>query len=108
MSTSRRYTVEMTRQAEKEFSALRADHAETAARAIVKLETDPYAGHTLSGSLRGARSLEFNLKGSGAYRAVYKIINDECVCLIFMVGSHENIYREAEKRYERLRKRGEF
>lgn len=101
------YKVELTRHAERDLKRLR-HGLEEATRAIAKLEDDPHAGHTLAGSLRGARSLEFNVKGSGAYRAVYSILDNERVCLIFIVGPHENIYRKAEQRYKLLVKRGEL
>lgn len=62
----------------------------------------------MAGSLRGARALEFNLKGSGAYRAVYVVLEDERVCLVFIIGPHENIYRTATRRYEALKRSGDL
>jgi hypothetical protein len=58
---------------------------------------DPFLGHTLSGNLNRLRSLEFTLKGSGAHRALYVVFEAEQVCLVFIVGPHENIYRKAER-----------
>lgn len=72
-------------------------------RELSRLEDDPLLGHTLEGSLRGARSLEFSLKGGGAYRAVY-IFHDSTVCIVFIIGAHEDIYKKAESRYEALRR----
>jgi len=67
-----RFEVEFTRQAEKDLNGLRGQ-AGDALRIISGLADNPERGHTLSGSLPGARSLEFNLQGSGAYRALYVI-----------------------------------
>jgi hypothetical protein len=68
------------------------------------LETEPTRGHILTGSLRGTRSLEFSLNGSGVYRAVYIVRNDRRVCLVFIVGPHENIYDRAERRVHAARR----
>jgi mRNA-degrading endonuclease RelE of RelBE toxin-antitoxin system len=101
------FTVELTRQAEKDLRDLRPWTAQ-ATRAILQLETDPHRGHTLTGSLKGVRALAFTLQGSGVYRAVYTILTTERVCLVFMVGPHENIYARAERRYAALRRAGEL
>jgi mRNA-degrading endonuclease RelE of RelBE toxin-antitoxin system len=105
--TSNRYEVELTRQAEKDLDALGernpAAHGE-AVDALRTLETNPDAGHTLAGSLKGCRSLEFSVKGSGVYRAVYIQSAPERRCLVFIVGPHENIYAKAERRANAARK----
>jgi len=66
------------------------------------------AGHPLAGSLQGCRSLDFNLKGSGAFRAVYFVDEPERACTVLLIGPHENVYREAERRISSLRKSGKF
>ncbi len=73
-----------------------------------KLEENPLAGHTLRGTLYGLRSLEFTVKGSGAFRAVYGVLDTEAVCLVVIVGPHENIYDRAERRVEALRAAGDL
>ena len=100
-----RHDVELTAQAEKDLARLR-QWTDAATRAILVLEDDPYRGHPLAGSLRGARALEFSLKGSGVYRAVYVILEDRRVCLVFLVGPHENIYDKAERRAAALKRSG--
>lgn len=100
---SDRYGIELTRNAEKDLDGLRHDR-ERAVHELERLQGDPYAGHALRGSLKGARSLEFSLRGGGAYRAVYTIVDDKRLCIIFVVGAHENIYRLAERRYAALLK----
>src|SRR4029453_4968882 len=98
MSTSGpsdRFEVELTNQAEKDLRNLRPWVAE-ATRALLSLKSDPRRGHTLTGSLRGCRSLEFSLKGGGAYRAVYLVLESELVCLVFIIGPHESIYAKAD------------
>lgn len=100
---SDRYEIELTRRAEKNLDDLKQER-DRVVRKLERLRDDPQAGHTLRGSLRGARFLEFNLKGSGAYRAVYTIIDNERLCIVFVVGPHENIYKVAERRYAALLK----
>lgn len=107
MSSTDRYTVELTRQAEKDLKDLR-PWTKQATTEILRLEQEPRRGHTLSGSLRGARALEFSLKGSGVFRAVYTILDEERVCLVFIVGPHENIYVKAQRRYDALRRAGDI
>ncbi len=97
------WRVELTRKAEKDVRGLRPWTAQVL-RAIAVLEDDHQRGHTLKGSLRSVRSLEFNLRGGGAYRAAYIAVPDERVCVVFIVGSHENFYAKAERRYEALTK----
>lgn len=98
--------VELTKRAEKDVRGLHPWGAQVL-KAIAVLEDDPHHGHTLTGSLRGVRSLEFNLRGGGACRAAYVLIPEERVCVVFIVGSHEGFYDKAERRYEALRRLGE-
>lgn len=102
--TSSQADVQLTKAAQKDLKALRHD-LDRALREIDALRDDPLKGHLLKGSLAGARSLEFSLKGGGEYRAVY-IVHGEtvCVCIVFLVGAHENIYKKAESRYAALLK----
>jgi mRNA-degrading endonuclease RelE of RelBE toxin-antitoxin system len=102
-----RFEVKLTREAAKDLKRLR-PWAEQAAQAISVLEEDPYRGHPLTGSLKGARALEFSLKGSGVYRAVYGINEDLRRCVVFIVGPHENIYDRAERRAAALKRTGWF
>jgi len=67
------------------------------------LKTNPLKGHPLSGSLQGARALDFTMKGSGQFRAAYFYFPDENVVIIFLVGPHENFYQMAEKRIKLLK-----
>lgn len=95
--------VELTKAARKDLKGLR-HGMKRALQEINSLEDNPTKGHTLKGSLLGARALEFSLKGGGQYRAIYHIHEGGTVvvCFVFMVGPHENIYRDAESRYEAL------
>ncbi len=95
--TSERYELEVLPKAVKDLAKLR-QNREQALRELLRLQADPMAGHALKGNLRGTRSLEFNLKGGGAYRAVYVVLDDQRICVVFIVGPHENIYKEAERR----------
>jgi mRNA-degrading endonuclease RelE of RelBE toxin-antitoxin system len=104
-TTSRPYQVELAEGARKDLQKLR-QHREQIGQALQRLETDPLAGHTLQGSLYGLRSLAFTVKGSGAFRAIYGVLDAEAVCLVIIVGPHENIYDRAERRVEALRNAG--
>jgi len=53
-----RYRVELTRAAEKDLRDLRS-YIGRVMRALAQLEGEPRKGHTLTGSLRGVRSLHF-------------------------------------------------
>lgn len=97
LSESERYSVQLTPGAEKDLKHLR-HIGKDAARALKRLETTPSAGHPLAGDFRGYRSLEFSVKGSGAYRAVYRIDESERIILVFIIGPHENIYDRAKRR----------
>ncbi|WP_258111009.1 type II toxin-antitoxin system RelE/ParE family toxin [Alicyclobacillus sp. SP_1] len=100
------YDIRLTKKADKDFSSLDRVEMKKAAQALAKLKTDPYAGHTLSSKLNGVRSLEFSAPG-GAYRAAYVVREELNRCVVFMVGSHENFYQEAERRYEALKQSGQ-
>jgi len=112
---SNRCEVKLTRRAKKDVLDLKR-WTERITRTLAGLENTPDLGHSLQGTLKGARALEFSLPG-GQYRAAYvireNVSNDEdpkqthTVCLVFMVGPHENFYREAERRLKGLRKDGE-
>lgn len=99
---SDRTEVQLTRNAQKDLKKLRHD-LKGITRQLARREGDPLLGHTLEGSLKCARSLEFSLTGGGAYRAVY-VVHKESVCIVFIVGAHENIYKKAESRYQALRR----
>lgn len=96
--TSDLYQIELWRDAEKDLKRHRT-HAKIITENLLKLETEPLKGHSLVGNLRGARSLEFNVKGSGAFRAIYVVLPDLTICVVFMLGPHENIYTRAESRW---------
>lgn len=104
---SDRYEVQLTRLAEKDLERLET-WTDRAIDELLALEENPTKGHTLGGVLKGTRALEFSLPGSGVYRAAYVVQPAERVCLVFIVGSHENIYREAERRVRALRRAGEI
>jgi mRNA-degrading endonuclease RelE of RelBE toxin-antitoxin system len=98
------FELRLTKNAEKDLLGLRG-LTERAVNELLTLKQDSYIGHLLKGSLRGARALEFSLKGV-AYRAAYVVLEKEQVCLVFLVGPHEGFYQKAEKRVKSLRKLG--
>ena len=103
--SSNRFDVQLTREAEKDLRRLQT-HTGRVTRAILRLEDNPLLGHPLTGSLKGTRALEFSLPGSGVYRAVYVVSDATRVCLVLIVGPHENIYDRAERRVQALRRAG--
>jgi mRNA-degrading endonuclease RelE of RelBE toxin-antitoxin system len=102
MTSSDRFEVELLPKAEDDLDDL-ANQRDRAIAEILKLELNPHLGHTLKGSLRGVRSLEFTMKG-GVFRALYVIDEPNRVVIVFLVGPHENIYKKAERRWAALRK----
>ena len=92
-----KWTIQLTKRAKKDLEDLQSDRGK-ALQVLLRLEQNPMQGHPLAGSLRRARALEFSLPG-GAYRAAYIVNSDDHVCLVFLVGSHENFYEKAERRY---------
>ncbi|MBC7106506.1 MAG: type II toxin-antitoxin system mRNA interferase toxin, RelE/StbE family [Firmicutes bacterium] len=97
------FEVRLTRNAEKDLIRLR-NLMERVVKEILTLKENPYKGHPLKGSLRGVRALEFSLEGV-AYRAAYIVLENDRVCLVFIVGPHEGFYEKAERRAKALRRR---
>jgi mRNA-degrading endonuclease RelE of RelBE toxin-antitoxin system len=104
-TTKRRYRVELADGAKKDLKKLR-QHREQIGEALGRLEENPLAGHLLQGTLYRLRSLEFTVKGSGAFRAIYGVLETDAVCLVVIVGPHENISDKAERRVAALRAAG--
>ena len=102
---NRRCRVELTDGAKKDLKKLR-QRREQIGEALGRLEENPLAGHTLQGTLSRLHSLEFTVRGSGAFRAVYGVLDTDAVCLVVIVVPHENIYDRAERRVEALRAAG--
>lgn len=100
------FELHLTRNAQKDLLRLRG-LTERATQEVLVLKQDPYRGHLLKGSLLGVRALEFSLEGV-AYRAAYVVLEQELVCLVFMVGPHEGFYQKAERRAKALRRQRAF
>ncbi|MCF8002222.1 MAG: type II toxin-antitoxin system RelE/ParE family toxin [Halanaerobiales bacterium] len=99
-----RYSVEITKSVEADLDKLK-PHREMAVKKLLTLEENPVEkGSALKGNLKGLYSYKFNLPGSGAYRAIYYIKEEESVCLLILVGIRENIYAQAQRRYLSLKK----
>ena len=103
--TTERFQVELTRDAQNDLERLR-PWTEQATNAILALGTRPSSGTPLAGSLKGTRSQECSLKGSGADPAVYIVADDRRICLVFIVGPHANICDNAERRVAALKGAG--
>jgi len=96
------YKIELTQHALKDLDRLKEQSAKVL-KALSTLKEKPHLGHMLKGSLKGVRSLKFNINGV-AYRAAYIVLEKERTCLIFMVGPHEGFYKEAERRAKSVTK----
>jgi len=96
------YKIELTQHALKDLDRLKEQSAKVL-KALSTLKEKPHLGHMLKGSLKGVRSLKFNIKGV-ADRAAYIVLEKERTCLIFMVGPHEGFYKEAERRAKSVTK----
>jgi mRNA-degrading endonuclease RelE of RelBE toxin-antitoxin system len=66
-------------------------------RSIFVLKDDPRAGHELTGKLHGYRSLKIFVKGSGEFRAIYRVVEEESTVVVHWIGTRENVYDEAER-----------
>lgn len=100
------YTINLTPNADKDLTRLKKKQAQVGV-ALLKLQENPQAGHVLTGSLSGARSLAFSLPG-GAYRAAYVVLEEQQTCLVFLVAPRENFYKKAERRYKALQRQGKL
>lgn len=101
--TDQPYRVLLSKRAQKDLKKVRHD-LKRALTEINRLASDPYAGHSLKEYLSDCRSLEFSLRGGGAYRAIYIVSEPSVICLVFLVGPHENIYDEALRRVDSARR----
>ena len=92
-----RYRVEITTAAQKDLKGYR--HAAKAVfDALARLEDEPESGHLLLGDLDGIRSLDFNVKGSGSFRAAYEVNDVDGVCLVIAIGPREGFYDRLRRR----------
>ena len=99
-----RFTVYLTRAAEKDHGNFKGKANENVEEALRQLEHHPHLGEPLAGNLAEVRSLHFSLKGSGQHRAAYVVLLEQQECVVFLIASRENFYREAERRYRALRR----
>ena len=96
------FLVELTSQAVKDLKRLSRIEDEILEH-LGELKENHAKGHGLAQNLQGARSLEFNIKGSGAYRAAYVVQEDEQKVTVFLIGTHENFYDEAGRRVKLIK-----
>ncbi len=96
MAANEQFSIVITDAAKKRLRRQRNAEAQIL-RAIQSLKSDAHAGHELAGKLRGYRSLKIFVKGSGEFRAIYRVLEDESLVVIHWVGTRENVYDEAER-----------
>lgn len=99
-----RFVVELTGRAEKDIVRYKG-FAPRVTKELRGLEAEPFRGHTLRGSLKSVRSLEFSLP-DGQHRAAYVVVEEKDLCLVFLVAPHENFYEKAERRFIALNRTG--
>lgn len=99
------YSVEIIQSVKNDLKKLR-HQKEKAIKQIITLENKPIEkSKSLSGTLKGLRSFKFTLN-DGQYRAIFKILEDNKICLMIIIGTRQNIYLEAKRRVEILKKQG--
>lgn len=97
------YNVEITRSVEKDLDDLQNLRAKTV-QIILTLEKEPLLKtKALSGNLKGLRSFKFQVNNN-SFRAIFKIYKEKKVCLLILIGSRQNIYKQAARRVKRLKK----
>ena len=101
-----KYEIHTTRAVEKDLDKLPKEHFEIVKDEILGLENDPFKGETLKGKLKDCRSIKFTLPGKGDYRVVYLLKKPLETCLVFFMGSREDVYEEAARKVEALKKQG--
>jgi mRNA-degrading endonuclease RelE of RelBE toxin-antitoxin system len=100
--TQKLFQVNLDPSTQKDLKNL-SHHREKIINEILDLEKNPAKGHNLQGSLQGIKALEFRIKGSGEYRAAYLFWEEESVCLVFAIGTHENFYDLVERRVKSVK-----
>ena len=99
------YSIEIIHLVKDDLKKLK-HNKKIAVNQIISLENDPIKkSESLSGTLKGLRSFKFTLT-DGQYRAIFKILEDNKVCLLIIIGSRQNIYLEAKRRVKILKKKG--
>ena len=101
-----KYEIHTTRTVEKDLDKLQKDYFEIVKDEILNLEDNPLKGEPLKGKLKDCRGIKFTLPGKGDYRVLYVPKEPSKVCLVFFIGPRENIYEEAVRKVEALRKQG--
>jgi len=90
--------IHITKKVKKDLNNLASKRDQSKSVSMLKkLRTNPYLGKSLKGELKGYYSLHFSLS-NGAARAIYKIIEDEKIVLVILVGYRENIYDILKRR----------
>ncbi|SIR60464.1 type II toxin-antitoxin system RelE family toxin [Halanaerobium kushneri] len=99
------YSIEIIKSVKDDLKSLK-HQKEKAIKKIITLENNPIEkSKSLSGTLKGLRSFNFSLN-DGQYRAIFKILEDNKICLMIIIGSRQNIYLEAKRRVKILKKQG--
>lgn len=91
------FEVEFLRAVRKDLKKLSHEAQSILPNHVESLAADPRQGEPLRGILRNLRKYEFTVKGN-AYRIAYRILEEERVVLILMIGSHEGFYERLEQR----------
>lgn len=90
------YGVELSPAAQRDLKAKKCrDHLGEIVEQLQILRGDPFIGKPLKGSLYGARALKLNLSGRGGWRAVYYVVVEDGVCVVFGVDTRENFYQKS-------------
>ena len=99
------YSIEIIKSIKDDLKNLKHQRGK-AVKKIIALENNPIEkSKSLSGTFKGLRSFKFSLNDF-QYRAIFKILEDNKVCLLIIVSSRQNIYLEAKRIVKSLKKQG--
>ena len=87
----KKYKLELTRQAEsilRRIADLEGSLYQRIANVLDALETDPFQGKALKGTLKGFYSYRV-----GSYRVIYRIFQSRLLVIVIDIGHRRDIYR---------------
>jgi hypothetical protein len=90
------FRVEVTRAAEKDLRAL-SDTLALAVQMLATLESGPGSRRSTAGERPSGKGAPLN-RGRREFRTAYVVLPEAQVCLVFLVGTPENFYREVARR----------
>ncbi|MBI1755276.1 type II toxin-antitoxin system mRNA interferase toxin, RelE/StbE family [Candidatus Azambacteria bacterium] len=91
------YTIFYITAVKKDLKDLSTEARQFLDQHFAALSENPFQGEFLHGEFRGYFSYHFPHKGTD-YRIIYRIVKEELVVLVIMIGSRKNLYSRLKKR----------